>query len=106
MYETDDAVGTDGTASAMRTQYEWSTIPPSIAVAESVALATGDHPERVGPLRDALDPDALDALLASRTARDGEASVSFSLEDLRVTARSDGEVIVRRQRRNPSAHGH
>lgn len=36
----------------------------SLAVVEAVSVATGEHPTEIGPLSDAVDPEALNELFA------------------------------------------
>jgi hypothetical protein len=65
--------------------------PVSVRVAEALADAAGTDPVALEPpLQSAIDPDALDALVAS----DAEARVEFEYDGRRVTVRADGTVVV------------
>lgn len=65
---------------------------PSTAVVEAVAAREGAEPAEVPePLYESIDPDALDALVAS--AESGE--VSFTYLGHRVTVDADGRVTLR-----------
>ena len=88
----DRAAGRDGT---LRHTYDWKATRPSAAVVEMVAIATDREPIGLQPLFEAIDPEALDALLA----RDGDERSADTYVSLRyaghdVTVRSDGEVEV------------
>lgn len=69
----------------------------SAAVVEAVAETKGVRPEAIGqPLNDVVDPDALDALFATRrdgTPRSG-GTVSFTLADVVVTVTDGPRVTV------------
>lgn len=74
-----------------------SNEPPSWTVIEAVAEATDTEPERLRPLFDVVDPDALDAVLESATDPDGppsEVRVTFRYEGCDVAVRADGRTIV------------
>lgn len=82
---------------AVRSQYDWSSTPPSVAVAETVAVAVDREPTAIEPLYESVDPDALDALVRSNeepSAADTVA-VSFDVAGRRVTVHGTGEVVVR-----------
>lgn len=89
-----DSACTDGT---VRAHYEWESTPPSTAIVETVAEATGGTPTSLGPLYDSLDPDALNQLVASipSSAVGRDICISLSLDAHRVTLFGDGEVVVR-----------
>lgn len=82
---------------AIRAEFDWSTVPPSTAVVETVAIAADRDPVALEPLYDAIDPDALDALIHSRGARstDGDATVTFGIDGYQVTIQRAGTVVVR-----------
>lgn len=64
---------------------------PSTAVVEAVASAGGWEPTAVPePLYDVVDPDALDAFVASTD----DAEVSFTYMGYEVTVAGDGGVTV------------
>ncbi|MFD1599266.1 HalOD1 output domain-containing protein [Halobellus rarus] len=87
----------DRTDEPVRAHYEWESTPPSTAVVETVAKATGSEPTSLGPLYDSLDPDALNALVASipPSAVGRDICISLALDGHRVTIYGDGEVVVR-----------
>jgi len=77
----------------VRRRYEWSDTSPSVAVAETVALAADSDPTAIDPLFEEIDPGALDAVVRSTGA--AEPTVSFTVSEFTVTVSSDGEVVVR-----------
>lgn len=80
-----------------RVRRTWSEpARPSTVVIEALAAATGRDPTTMPPLYDYVDPDALDALLGSRTS-DSEQSVavSFPYDGATVRVDSSGRVEVR-----------
>ncbi len=87
--------GDDGVES--RSSFEWDRIPPSTAVVETVAEATGVDPTDLEPLYDTLDPGALDALIVSGHGEDHRAdpTVSFTFAGYFVSIHGTGEVVVR-----------
>ena len=92
--ESDTPSGKDG---AIRMEYDWTATTPSVAVIETVAVARNREPTRLEPLYEAVDPDALDALIRSigdSPVADG-ATVVFEVTDKSVTVHGDGAVVVR-----------
>lgn len=87
---------TDG-SNAIRTEFDWSVVPPSTAIVETVAARSGREPTTMNPIYDTVDTDAIDALIrsAERGASKEETSISFEFADHDVTVRSDGSVVVR-----------
>jgi len=72
---------------------------PSRSVIESVAEANETEPDRLRPLYDVIDPDALDAMFDPDADRDrsaANASVSFRFEGCAVTVHADGRTVVSR----------
>ncbi|MFD1647546.1 HalOD1 output domain-containing protein [Haloarchaeobius litoreus] len=67
------------------------------AVVSSVAAATGRDPLGLPQLYDAIDPDALDALLspAPDPGNDRSVSVSFEYADCRVSIEGESRIRVR-----------
>ena len=61
------------------------------AVVEATAAATDTHPLELGPLTNAVDPDALEALI--RPAR-ATTEVRFAYAGCSVTVAGDGVVTV------------
>ena len=68
----------------------------SVAVVTAVAEVLDRDPATIGPLYDAIDPDALDRLFASTntTARKGAGQVMFSVEGCEVTVYANGRLEV------------
>jgi len=98
MDETDETqrYEEDGTSQIVRSTFDWSAVPPSVAVTEAVGRASGRDPAAVGPLIASFDPDALDALVQSseRGGAGSETTVEFVVDDYHVSVRSDGVVVV------------
>lgn len=86
----------DGEDGVVRATFDWETVSPSAAVVETVASATDREHRRVGPLYDAVDPDALDAFIDPDGAGgDTEARrASFEFAGRHVTVFATGEVVV------------
>ncbi|QLG61843.1 HalOD1 output domain-containing protein [Halorarum salinum] len=95
------AIGPDPDVSVARADWE-AAGGPSVAVVEAVAAATDRNPLDVALLNEYVDPDALDALLASpedgsrRTVR-----TWFTYDGCEVVVGRDGrlDVYVRRDGR-------
>lgn len=92
----DDEGASSDARGPIRAEFDWSDVLPSTAVVETVAIATDREPMALGPLYDAIDPDALDTLVRSggTDPTDGIASVTFALDGHEVTVRRDGTVVV------------
>ena len=74
-------------------QYDWSSVSPSTAVVETVAAATGRNAIDLDPLYEAVNPDALDAVVTSSADGIGAgAEVWFTYDRCRVTVGADGTV--------------
>jgi hypothetical protein len=72
-----------------------STAQHSTAVIRAVAAHDGVDETELPPLYDAVDPDALDALLAStRADGPGQASVTFEYAGHTVVVSGDGTVSL------------
>lgn len=69
--------------------YEWSETTPAVAVVETVAAAVGEDPLGVEPLFEAVDPEALNAVV-----RSADSVVSFRFAGCRVTVEAAGCVSV------------
>lgn len=67
---------------------------PSEAVIAAVAAVTGESATTLPPLFDAIEPDALDSLVAHarRKGSAGDHRISFSYAGFDVTVRADGVV--------------
>lgn len=76
--------------------FDSRTEQPATAVLEAVEAHSGVAASDLPPLRQALDPDALNALLTSgTTSPDGEPLVvEFSYAGYRITVRGDDVVSV------------
>ncbi|WP_254536371.1 HalOD1 output domain-containing protein [Halomarina litorea] len=74
--------------------------PISGTVISGIARTLDTDPFDLRPLHDAVDPDALDALFATRRERSvgGRNYVRFTSNGCRVLVTRDGEVRVRRAR--------
>ena len=86
-----------GKADAIRAEYDWTSTTPSTAVVETVAVASDREPTRLEPLYEAIDPDALDALIRSNGVEpvgDG-ITVTFEVAGQTVTIHGSGAVVVR-----------
>ncbi|MFO7927219.1 MAG: HalOD1 output domain-containing protein [Halobacteriota archaeon] len=81
----------------VRAQYEWSSTDPTTAVIETVSAAADREATELEPLYDAIDPDALNALVRSEVPTDHDATVeiSFRFAERRVTVHNTGEIEVR-----------
>lgn len=77
----------------MDTKYDFQKVSPSTAVIEEVADREGVDVDAISePLADAIDPDALDDMVESLTAKDGHGTMSFTYAGYEVTVRSSGHV--------------
>lgn len=89
--------GRDVEAPADERQFDPAVEPPSVAVVEALAAASGVPPEEVRPrLTTVLDADALDALFRPRPngrAR-GPGHVELRVAGYDVTVYSDGDIVV------------
>lgn len=70
--------------------------PISTIVIRGVATLKGVRPTDIEPLHDVIDPDALNALFqpVSEELSEHRASVSFPLEDYKVTVYAEGEIVI------------
>ncbi|WP_339104566.1 HalOD1 output domain-containing protein [Haloterrigena salinisoli] len=66
------------------------------AVVAAIASALEVEPDELDPLSDAIDPDALDALVDHwrGTARASDGAVTFPFADHSIAVRSSGEVVI------------
>lgn len=80
-----------------QTQHDWTgSEPVSHSVIEAVSEATGTDVERLAPLYEAIDPDALDALFESIPSRERmRGSVSFAFDGCSVRVAANGRILVR-----------
>lgn len=94
---TDNRAGSQGAGleEPIREEYDWSSTEPSTAVVEVVASASNCAPTATEPLYDAIDPDALDALVGSAETRPTDVTVEFAFAGYAVTVSSDDSVQIR-----------
>jgi hypothetical protein len=92
--DDDPASEDDG---SIRAEFDWSSRAPSEGVIETVAIAADAEPTAIEPLYNSVDPDSLDALVRSngRGPKNGDVTVTFTLDGHDVQVGSDGVVIVR-----------
>jgi len=91
---TDERAGT----ALQRAEFDWTKTEPSVAAVLTVAAALDRDPEWLSPLDEAIDPDALDAVVGGRSPLDGDgASVSFRYDGVDVTVTGSGAVTVDRR---------
>jgi len=85
------------TTHTIRADYDWTAIPPSTAVIETVAVALDREPTATQPLYEAVDPDALNTLIRSTDSdpTGEEVTVSFRFAGQSVTVHGGGSVVVR-----------
>jgi hypothetical protein len=71
-------------------------VPPSERVVRKLSEAKGVDEERIEPLYNSVDPDALDAIFRdlSDGPKRGGGRVEFTHEGCDVTVRADGGVSV------------
>ena len=74
-------------------RYDWSTVDPTTAIAETLAVVEGCDPAEIGPLYDLLDSDALDALVQATDTK-ADCAVMFPYDEYSVTVTATGDVIV------------
>lgn len=68
---------------------------PGLAIVETVSKARGRDPDRLPPLHDSIDVDALNSLLeAGDPASRAFLRLSFVYDGTTVIVRGDGDVIV------------
>lgn len=79
-----------------RAEFDLRLDAPSQVVVQAVAVVADESPLALDSLYSALDPDALDALVASqvRDAHTGDARVTFAYSGYEVALESDGVVEI------------
>lgn len=85
-----------------RFEYDRERTLPSTAVVAALSEVTGTPPTSLGPLYDAVDTDALDALVGDRDAANGDVGVTFPIGGYAVTAHGRGTVTVAPQESAPA----
>lgn len=89
---TDDGDGPPSPVTFDR--YDWSEVErPSVTVVRAVAAVTNREVFDLPQLREYVDPDALDRILADRNDRPG-VRVSFRYDGVDVTVNSDGRIEI------------
>lgn len=91
--------GEDEPLDASPANYDWAVTSPVAAVTELVADATDRDSVALDPLYDYVDPDALNALVAS--SNDDSAPrvrITITYAGYEVTLRRDGHVRLRGER--------
>lgn len=79
----------------LRVQADWSgTETLDSAITCAISRATGVSVTELEPLWEYMDPDALQAFVASMRDRETETSITFQYEGHDVTVRDDGEILV------------
>lgn len=80
--------------------------PVADAVVRAVAVVTDQEPLDVGPLYEAVDPDALESVVESlHGAERTEWSVEFSFERCHVTVTGDGSIELTLDPSSPDGPG-
>jgi len=59
-----------------------------------VSTATGNDPETMNPLYDAVDPDALESLIQSHEGETGQ--IEFCYCGCEITVTGDGKILVQK----------
>jgi len=77
-------------------RFDWTAHgEPSSGIVEAVARSTGREVTALPPLHDAVETDALNALLADGVgSADGAVDVTFSYAKHRITVSADGDVEI------------
>lgn len=78
-----------------RGTYPSHVTDPSIAVVSALAAVTDTDPMAIGPLHDAVDTDALDAILTQGPVEGSDVEVSFTVDDHDVTLGTGGTLSIR-----------
>lgn len=68
---------------------------PSTATVMAIADLTGADPTDVPCLYEYVDPDAVDTLVEAHDSRDGEFTLTFTVESVAVTIAGTDSVTVR-----------
>lgn len=76
-----------------RARYDVGNESPSLALVEAIAAAKGVDPFALDPLGNAVDMDALDAVVEP-TGRDNAVQVTVVSQGVRATIDNEGAVVV------------
>lgn len=88
-----DIHGVSNSTEVASKRFDWSTVEPSTAIAETLAVVEGCDPAEVGPLYDVVDSDALDRLVQATNTK-ADCAVMFPYDEYSVTVTAPGDVIV------------
>lgn len=79
----------------MSETYDWSAVTPTTAVVELVSTATGHEPTDLNVLQDAVDSDALNALVEpTQRNTPREFNVTFEYHGYTVVVEQTGRVTL------------
>lgn len=98
MTQTDNSGDDDRThpEDGIQAAFDWSTIDPSTAIVQTVAIAENKQPEALTPLAEAIDPDAINRIIGDNMPNEAsdEKTLSFMYLDYEITIRSSGRIKV------------
>jgi len=77
-----------------RARFDSETVTPSVAVIGAIADIRDADPERLDPLYEAIDPDALDRVVTAVPTEE-DRSVTFDYGGYEVTVSNGGIVDIR-----------
>lgn len=77
-----------------RFEYNQDTTAASMAVVAALAVVSGTDPIALPPLFDAIDPDALDAVMSGREAESDAIEITLPVAAYTVTVSGDGVIAV------------
>lgn len=80
--------------SRYRASYDRGVIPASTAVISAMAVASDTDPLDIEPLYSTIDPDALDALVASGGSNEGNTGLTFDHHGFEVMVSVDGSITL------------
>lgn len=92
-----DSVEYGADETVLHATYSSHRTDPSIAVVSALAAVTDTDPMALGPLHDAVDTDALDAILTQGPDDGSDVEVSFTVAGHVVTVHTGGTLTVRPQ---------
>lgn len=90
------STGKDLDAETYRTSFGPRTTSPSEAIITAVESLTGDPPETLPPLYDAISPDALDTLFqpGQRGTTPPDARLTFGYHAYQITVNATGLITI------------
>jgi hypothetical protein len=98
---TNQTADTNANSTVVRRNWEQSD-QPGVIVLEAVSAATGRAETDLPPLRDSVDPDALDTVL---TGGQSPVTVSFRYADTDVVVSGNGAIEIRVDADPPAGDG-